>query len=143
MSKKGLTSIEWLIVVSIIGIIIAITLPLILPRTTPAPHQSQGAIKFEKIDGALIASYDMSTVETIGNHSWIPLNIDKNTGEREVLPSEYRLFILGALLAFEKEYPHLEITNWRIERDQGANHPKAWNAKIYGLWIDHKPREQK
>lgn len=137
MSRNGWTLIETLFVVAIVGIIAAVVIPSIR-YTAPAPQQS--AIKFEKAEGALTASYDMKAVETVGNHSWMPLNINSRTSDHNPQPAEYRLFILSALLAFEKEHPELEVVSWKIEQHQYA---VTTESVIYGLWIDHRPREQK
>lgn len=140
MSRNGLTLVETLCVVTIVGIIAALAVPFIRCAIASAPQQ-QSAIKFEPVQGALTASYDMKTVETVGNHSWMPLNIDGDTTkDRDAKPSEYRTFILGALCAFEKAHPELEVTGWMIEKDQ---HARGASDHIYGLWIDHRPRAEK
>lgn len=75
MSRNRFTYLEALIVVAIVGVIAAIAIPCIQNAIAAAPQQ-QSAIKIEKSKGALAASYDMKTVETMGNHSWMPLNIN-------------------------------------------------------------------
>lgn len=75
---------------------------------------------------------NFSSVHTMGNHSYIPINIDGS-------PSEKILLILTILNDFEEIHPELEITHWHIEKQQRAKHT---DRKIFGLWIDHKPKKQ-
>ncbi len=73
-------------------------------------------------------SIDFSSVITIGNHSYVPINIVDE-------PSDQNLLILGIINDFEEKYPELEITHWQIEKQQAAY---ATSPYIFGLWIDHK-----
>lgn len=77
---------------------------------------------------ATVEQYDLSVVKTLGNHSYIPLNI---RGESK----DYIDEILGVLYEFERAHPELEITGWRIEeRHVSYGH----GAYIDGLWVDHQ-----
>ncbi|MBI2450107.1 MAG: hypothetical protein HYV47_01065 [Candidatus Nealsonbacteria bacterium] len=75
--------------------------------------------------------YDMSVVQTIGNRSYIPLNISGN-------PSEHISTILGVLTAFENAHPELEIVSWYIEKQQKAYITSNY---IFGIWVDHRLRK--
>ncbi len=76
----------------------------------------------------VVERYDMSAVVTVGNHSYLPLNLPGN-------PSQHVSLILGALQAFEKAHPEWRITGWRIEKRQAGY---AVQAYIFGLWVDHE-----
>ena len=79
---------------------------------------------------------------TTGNHSYVQINIiDLPTrfhgrGEN---PHNYYALILDIINGFEKKHPELEVPPgaWKIEKQQGANNTPN---KIFGLWIDHRPR---
>ena len=68
---------------------------------------------------------------TIGNHSYIPLNIQESPA---FCPKE----ILAALKNFEETHSDLEITNWKVQEHGGG-----WGTMTYGLWIDHKKKQPK
>jgi len=74
---------------------------------------------------------NFQSVTTIGNHSFIPIRINGN-------PAGHISEILGLLNAFEEKHPELEITAWKIERDQVAHSSGAF---IFGIWIDHRPKK--
>ena len=77
-------------------------------------------------------SYDMSTVTTVGNRSYIPIN----SGGK---PSDNPSSILLILKAFEDAHPELEIVDWKIEKQQVAH---ATSQKIFGIWVEHRPKER-
>ena len=74
--------------------------------------------------------YDLSVVTTVGDRSYIPLNIFGN-------PEDHTRELLLVLQVFEDAHPELEVIGWRIEKQQVA---RATPAKIFGIWVDHKPR---
>lgn len=76
-------------------------------------------------------AYDMSVVVTVGNHSYIPINLDGK-------PNENVDVILGALKAFESANPNLEVTGWQIEKQQLAY---VTSPYTYGIWVDHHPKK--
>jgi len=76
-------------------------------------------------------SYDMSTVITVGNRSYIPINSGGN-------PSDNPSSILLILKAFEDVHPELEIVGWEIEKQQKA---RFTSAKIFGIWVEHKLKD--
>ena len=76
-------------------------------------------------------SYDMSSVITERNRSYIPINI---AGK----PSDDPSSMLRIVNAFEDAHPELEIVRWWIEKRQAAY---TTSSRIYGIWVDHKPRE--
>ncbi|MBI2041692.1 MAG: hypothetical protein HYT20_01555 [Candidatus Nealsonbacteria bacterium] len=76
-------------------------------------------------------SYNMSVVKTVGNYSYIPFNVDGN-------PSDHAVKILGALSAFEKAHPEIEITFWQIEKQQRAYITSSY---IFGIWVTHRPKK--
>lgn len=79
--------------------------------------------------GVTLKVYDLNVVKTIGDHSYIPINIDGT-------PDSHADTILNILSVFKTSNPELEITGWKIEKNQSAY---TTGPYIYGLWIDHKP----
>lgn len=77
-----------------------------------------------------VERYDLSVVRTIGNHSYMPLNIQGT-------PADHIDEILGALQTFEKNHPELEVVGWWVEKHQVAFRTSNY---IYGLWVDHRPK---
>lgn len=73
---------------------------------------------------------DLSVTRTIGNHTYIPLNIDGAASKNITV-------ILAVLDAFEKTRPELEITSWSLLNDQVAYVTRPW---VYGIWVNHKPK---
>lgn len=73
---------------------------------------------------------DFSEVITVGNHSYIPLNI------HDARPADRTHDILVILDKFEKIHPELEITSWSIEKQEGVYMP----GHIFGLWVNHCPK---
>jgi hypothetical protein len=78
-------------------------------------------------------------VTTIGNHSY--LEIDQEGRPKEIVEK-----ILKLIDWFENNHPMLEVTGWKIEKQQttikyydGCNLRVARDW-IFGLWIDHKPK---
>ena len=75
------------------------------------------------------SEYDISIAITNGNHSWIPINISGKTSENAIL-------ILDILRSFETAHPEFEIVDWKID-----SRPSDYSgARIYGIWVDHRPR---
>ena len=74
---------------------------------------------------------NVSVALTIGDHTWVPLNLEAN-------PSDRVRDILLVLSAFEKAHQELEIVGWKIEKNQRTYNAQAY---IYGLWIDHRPKK--
>lgn len=72
---------------------------------------------------------DFSSVETVGNHSYLPINRGVNA---DSMASE----ILRMLDAFEKFHPELKVTSWSIEKQQDAY---LTGRYVYGLWVNHEP----
>ena len=68
---------------------------------------------------------------TIGDHSYVPINLWGT-------PDEHAETILNIIKQFENIHQELEVTDWKVEKEQGA-----WGASnlIFGIWIDHKPRK--
>lgn len=91
--------------------------------TVPAESGVSGPVHF---------NYDTSKVATRGNRSYLPLELAGN-------PHGHVSVILGALEAFEKAHPELEITEWKIEKQQRAYLKSPY---IFGIWIDHRRRRQ-
>ena len=75
-------------------------------------------------------SLSWSTVTTIGNHSYLPIN-------KYGTPYDYRVEILQVLGEFEKQHLEFQVTSWSVDKQQAAHGVSSY---IYGLWIDHKPR---
>lgn len=69
--------------------------------------------------------YNMNMVTMHGNYTWIPLNL-KGT------PDSNKIYILGALNAFEEKFP-IEVLSFQIEQ---APHAYA----VYGIWVHHRPK---
>ena len=75
-------------------------------------------------------SYDMSVITTVGNRSYIPINI----GGR---PDQNVALILGVLKKFEEE-KQVEVVSWQVDKRQVGY---ATSAKIFGIWIEHRPKK--
>lgn len=67
---------------------------------------------------------------TVGNHTYLPLNIKGN-------PNEHVQEILEVLESFEKKYPGLEVISWNIEKIQSGY---VTTAYIFGIWVDTRPK---
>lgn len=80
---------------------------------------------------------DFSWVITLGNHSYVPLNLMGN-------PAGNAQSILRVLQAFEMEHIGWQIVNWHIEKQQ-AGGMRLLDSRdyVYGIWIDHEPKELK
>lgn len=77
-------------------------------------------------------TFDFEEAITIGNHSYLPLNMAYQN------PANNIKLILSTLNAFEKKHPELKITGKQIEKQQDAH---GTCDLIFGLWVDHEPRE--
>lgn len=75
--------------------------------------------------------FNLDAVVTVGNHSYIPINVHMGSGNlvNDMVPT-----ILNLLDNFEKKHPELEVTGWNIQQDQRGNN------NVYGLWVNHKPK---
>jgi hypothetical protein len=74
---------------------------------------------------------DLSPVRTIGNHSFVPLNLK---GESYQHTEE----ILLVLNEFEDKHPRLETVDWKIQQKTVSN---GNDPVIVGLWIDHRKKK--
>jgi len=83
-----------------------------------------------EMEKAVAFSFNPLVCRTVGNHSFVYINKDGNPWDNPT-----RILIL--LDVFEKAHPELEMTNWHIEKQQGAYITPAW---VSGVWIDHKPK---
>ncbi len=86
------------------------------------------------IDKPIVQSeqvFDLGVVMTVGNHSYLPINVKVRYGsiESEMIPT-----ILNILDQFGKKHPDLEVTSWSLFEDQSDE------SILYGLWINHKPK---
>lgn len=72
---------------------------------------------------------DLSVVTTIGNHTYVPINL---AGK----PSEKIREILTALRVFEEDHPELEVLSFHMEKQQDAH---GIAPEIFGIWITHRP----
>jgi hypothetical protein len=82
----------------------------------------------QKLETKPARKIDFSSVVTVGNRSYLPLNLLGNA-------SENHQTILDVLKKFEDE-KKMEITNWKVSERQTS----TTSAFTYGLWIDHKAR---
>ena len=71
---------------------------------------------------------DLGVVTTVGDHSYIPFNLDGDA-------SQHVSEILSVLAAFEKAHPDWEITNWKVEEQ---HHAYFTGEHLYGIWVDHR-----
>lgn len=94
------------------------------------------AINKSKIRNVIRSSIDVSVAVTVGNHTYIPLNIK---GVNAV-PAKHVQDILSVLAAFEKAHPELKVTNWHIEKQRYVVAYMKIRQTIDGLWVDHEPR---
>lgn len=74
----------------------------------------------------------LSAVETVGNFSYIPINISAR-------PSEQSRLILKILEAFENKNPQWEIIHWQIQEQQWTTFDRFCTL---GIWVDHRPCQQ-
>lgn len=119
MRNKGISFIELMIVLAIVGVIAAIAIPNIIH------HKDK---KYAAADDAR-SEY---VVVTVGDHTYIgfkePIPGDANENARK---------ILQILDDFKTSHQDLEVTSWKI---QDIKYGYATSARILGLWIDHKPK---
>ena len=108
------------VVAIVMALIIAVLFLILLYRSSIPEKNTQETL------------YNMSMIETHGNHSYIPMKIFNAE------PKDYTREILEALNTFEKAHPELEVTGWKIEKQQNAH---LVTPEIFGLWVDHKLRK--
>lgn len=89
------------------------------------------SVLVEKTSVQTEQSFNLDVVITVGNHSYIPIN----ARQIEVLSTKLVPTILNLLDAFEKKHPNLEVTGWDLLQSQ------ADSSSVYGLWVDHKPKQ--
>lgn len=100
-------------------------------------YKKPSAIKYpQKVEESRnpLVGYDMSVAITIGNHSYIPLNL---YADLYGTPNEHVAKILGVIDAFEKSHPDRDTVSWQLDKQQNSGSLPAY---ISGIWIDHKPR---
>jgi hypothetical protein len=73
--------------------------------------------------------FNWSAVQTIGDHSYIPLGIP------EANPGDHAFLILSVLDTFERVHPEWKVESWVIEKQQRAHitHPC-----VDGIWVNHR-----
>lgn len=82
-------------------------------------------------------SYDMSSVYTKGNFSYIPINMRLDFSginpdpRNKVIPR-----VINVLNAFEKSHPELEITGWELDKWEDTD-----RVIVDGIWVSHKAKE--
>ena len=76
-------------------------------------------------------TFDLSKVVTVGNRSWVPLNLPGS-------PQEHAKEILDFLKYFEDK-KEVEVVDWKIDKQQSA---QGAGEKTFGLWLDHRPRQK-
>jgi len=59
-----------------------------------------------------VPTYNMNVVVTVGNHTYIPLNLFREQ------PSNNTTEILKVLEEFENTHPEFQVTDWKIEEQQ-------------------------
>lgn len=74
----------------------------------------------------------VGNITTVGNLSYITLGLGG-------IPSEHLSEIFQARLDFERLYPELEIVDWDIDKQQYAHFTQA---RIYGIWVEHRPKQK-
>ena len=74
--------------------------------------------------------YDLTHALTVGNHSWLPINLSGK-------PANRAREILGLLDAFERAHPELVVGSWAVEKQQSS---KTTSNEIFGLWVNHRPK---
>jgi len=77
-------------------------------------------------------TFNFSSAKTVGNRTFIPLNV-----RGEPAKSENVRLILDVLNEFEKAYPNLKVTDWKIEKQQ---YTVSAPPIIFGIWITHEPK---
>ncbi len=72
-------------------------------------------------------NYDFGIVTTVGNYSYIPLNV-YGSGEEHVSK------ILAVLDAFEKSHTQFEVISWNLQEQ-----PRGYGVypQLYGIWVHH------
>jgi hypothetical protein len=73
---------------------------------------------------------NLEIADTVGNHTYIPINIDGSPADNEHL-------ILKIIEAFEKSHPELKVTFWS---PQGRENSYLRSSYTFGLWVNHEPR---
>jgi hypothetical protein len=73
---------------------------------------------------------NLSTVKTVGNHSYIPLNLSGYS-------NGFADLILNVINKFEIMHPDWKITDWKFQTGQSTN---GLYDYTYGIWVDHEPR---
>jgi len=95
------------------------------------PEEESALVEENLGDDRTQMSFDLSVAVTLGNHTYIPLNV------KNAMPKDYVEVILELLDTFERAHPELEMISWKVEW-----HPSTYDLYpyIYGIWIDHRPR---
>ena len=119
MKSKGISFIELMIILAIVGIVAAIAVPNII-------HYK------DKKHAAADNTRSECVVITVGDHTYIefkePIPGDANENARK---------ILQILDDFKTSHQDLEVMSWKI---QDIKYGYATAARIFGIWVDHKPK---
>lgn len=79
-----------------------------------------------------LKAWDWSSVQTVGNHTYIPFN------RWETSMGSATIELLKLVDEFEKIHSDVKITHWRVRE---INYGLAYQAYIAGVYIDHEPRQ--
>lgn len=93
-----------------------------------APPEQSASVKKSAVVST--REFRANRVVTIGDSSYIRLNYRGNA-ESEVRP------ILGALDAFRRAFPDLEVTSWSLEKQRYRD---DYDSFTYGIWVNHRSR---
>jgi len=86
-------------------------------------------------EGVYDAEYNRGAIQTIGNNTFIPLNVD--VPENWLLNNYYGGLTLDVLRAFEVWNPELEIVSFSLETQR---HNGNGQFHVLGIFIHHKKR---
>lgn len=112
----------------VVAILVAALAYVLFQRTNLADNSSPATAVVQTEPGSGEYRYDLSVVVTVGNHSYIPLNL---SGPASMHTTE----ILGVVDAFEKAHSELVVGGFDVESRQDE-----MNSHLNGVWVHHRPK---
>ena len=119
----------WLLLMLVFGVIL-ICFGVQFVRLGSRP-QPMSALKTSAEHGVIAIDLSIATNDNVAGLMYVPLNLPGT-------PSKHVKTIQAVLTAFDATYRERVRTDWKLDMMQEK---RAADSYIFGVWIDHKPRE--